>query len=82
MTTVIRMNAAEMDATFVEAIKSLFKDRTITISIETTDDLTETLNKHVPTREQLTKAMNDSRNGQVIAVELDDLFHKKGTLRR
>ena len=76
MTTVIQMNAAEMDGSFVEAVKSLFKDRTITISIEATDDLTETLNKHVSTREQLTEAMNASRNGQVVAVELDDLFHK------
>ena len=80
MTTVFQMNAAEMDISFVEAVKSLFKDRTITISIAADDDLTDTLNRHTPTQQQLTKAMNASRNGDVIEVDLDDLLSqiKKG----
>jgi hypothetical protein len=76
MTTIFQMNATEMDGRFVEAVKSLFSNTTITISIESTPDLTDTLNNNLPTHQQLTKAMNESRQGKVMAVEFDDLIEK------
>jgi hypothetical protein len=76
MTTVFQMNATEMDNRFVDAVKSLFKDSTITISIEKSNDLTDSFNDDVLTRQQLTKAMNGSRQGTVIGVDVDDLFNK------
>ncbi len=39
MTTIFQMNASEMDNRFIDAVKSLFKDSAITISLENQNHL-------------------------------------------
>lgn len=74
MTTTFEMNASEMDHAFVEAVRGLFKNHLIKISIETADDLTSILNQSPATKSQLTSAMTGSRAGNIIPVEMNDLF--------
>ena len=71
MTTIFKMNAAEIDNTFLDAIKNLFQGQNITVSVKS--DMASSV-MDTATHQQLIKAMTESRNGNTIAVEVDNLF--------
>lgn len=76
MTTTFQLNASELDNRFIEAVKNLFQNQNIVISIESEPDTTTILNTDPLTRQQLTKAMTESRQGNSIAVDFDNLVNQ------
>ena len=76
MTTTFQLNTSELDNRFIEAVKNLFQNQNIVISIESESDTTAILNTDPLTRQQLTKAMIESRQGNSIAVDFDDLVNQ------
>lgn len=76
MTTTFEIDVSEIDASFVKAIKSLFKNRRIKVTVESDIDETDYLLGHQPSYEQLRKSLTDVANGDIVTFnqqEFDEL---------
>ncbi len=75
MTTTIHLNEAELDSQFLLAVKTLFKDRNIKVTIEADDtDTTDYLMSTEANRSRLLQAIQRVEEGQLLAeVDLTQL---------
>lgn len=72
METVFHLNARELDEKFLEGLKKLFEDKNIIISVEEIVDTTDYLLSDPERKERLFKSTEEAKNGELIAVNLDD----------
>ena len=64
METVFKLNANELDRSFIDSVKNLFKDREIEISIKPTQDETEFLFNTPVNKEQLLGAIKEIKKNK------------------
>lgn len=73
MQTVYRLNANELDSQFLEALKLLFRDKTVEIVVTTLDE-TDYLMKSDANYKRLKEAIdNVNKSTNLITVDLDTL---------
>ena len=73
MQTVYRLNAGELDSQFLEALKTLFKDKEIEIVVTEVDE-TAYLLQSPANKQRLLTAIENVENGRhLIEVDLDAL---------
>jgi antitoxin YefM len=73
MYTVYHLKADELDNQFLEALKTLFKDKTIEIVVTEVDETAYLLHSDA-NRERLLQAIENVNNGEnLVKVELDTL---------
>ena len=73
MHTVYHLRTNELDNQFLEALKTLFKDKTIEIVVTEVDDTAYLLHSDA-NKEQLLQAIEHVNNGEnLVEVELDTL---------
>ena len=73
MQTVYRLNANELDTQFLEALKLLFRDKTVEIVVTTLDE-TDYLIKSEANYKRLKEAIENVNNGtNLVTVDLDAL---------
>lgn len=78
MVTTYQLSARELDESFLESLKALYKDRTITITVRDEDDVnmdeTEHLLSNKANREFLLEAVRYIENGgELVSVDMNDL---------
>ena len=71
MITTFELEANQLDASFVRAVKNLFKNRRVRVTIEPEIDETEYLLNHAASREQLLKNMKEVGNEEIVTFSLD-----------
>jgi antitoxin YefM len=80
METVFKLKAKELDSSFIDSLKNLFKDREIEISIKPTQDDTEFLFKTPANKKELLEAIQEvKRNKNLIRFsgkEFEELTEK------
>jgi antitoxin YefM len=80
METVFKLKAKELDKSFIDSVKNLFKDREIEISIKPTQDETEYLLSSPANKKHLLEAINEvKKNKNLICftgVEFEELTEK------
>ena len=64
METVFKLKAKELDSSFIDSLKSLFKDREIEISIKPTQDETEFLFKTPANKKELLEAIKEVKTNK------------------
>lgn len=64
---------SELNADFLKAIKTLFKNQRITVTVEAEMDTTEYLLRNEANRNFLEKSIKQMENGDVIKVNINDL---------
>ena len=73
MQTVYRLNANELDSQFLEALKLLFRDKTVEIVVTTLDE-TDYLIKSEANYKRLKEAIDNVNKGtNLVTVDLDTL---------
>jgi antitoxin YefM len=73
MQTVYRLNANELDSQFLEALKLLFRDKTVEIVVTTLDE-TDYLIKSEANYKRLKEAIDNVNKGtNLVTVDLDAL---------
>jgi antitoxin YefM len=72
MISTYRMNAADLDNTFIDALKTLFRDKEIEIVVSEVDETAYLL--HSPAnRQRLLQAIENVNSGaNLVPVEIDD----------
>ena len=73
MTTTFEMNANELDNKFVKAIKELFKDKKIQITVGVDMDQTDYLNSSEANRKMLSKSLKQAAKGEIVTIPLSKL---------
>ena len=73
MTTTIELNANELNINLLKSLKAMFKDREITLTVNSKTDETDYLNKSEANRLALEKSISQLRNGRLKIVSIDDL---------
>ncbi len=73
MTTTIELNANELNINLLKSLKTMFKDRVITLTIDSKMDETDYLNKSEANRLVLEKSIAQLRNGRIKTVSIEDL---------
>ena len=74
MTTTFHIKESEMNSKFLKALKSMFKDRTLTLTIEASElDETEYLLSTDLNKKALFESIEQAKKGQFISVSLEDL---------
>ena len=76
MTTTFQISEAELNTQFLRSLKSMFKDKNITITVETEDVTDETtyLMKSPTNHERLLKAIKNVNEGKnLVALDLNEL---------
>ena len=73
MTTTIELNANELNINLLKSLKVMFKDREITLTVNSKTDETDYLNKSEANRLALEKSISQLRNGRLKIVSIDDL---------
>ncbi len=73
MTTTIELNANELNVNLLKSLKTMFKDRVITLTIDSKMDETDYLNKSEANRLVLEKSIAQLRNGRIKTVSIEDL---------
>lgn len=80
METVFKLKANELDSSFIDSIKNLFKDREIEISIKPTQDETEFLLQTPANKKELLEALKEvKKNKNLIRLtgkEFEELSKK------
>lgn len=82
MQTVFHLNASELDANFLEALKTLFRDSDIAITVETVsnrhsdndEDETAFLMQNPTNRARLLEAIHNADTGNLITVDMDKIL--------
>jgi hypothetical protein len=64
---------SELNTDFLKAIKTLFKNQRISVTVEAEMDETEYLMSTEANRLFLEKSMNQIKNGEIVKVKLEDL---------
>ncbi len=72
METTFRLNAQELDVNFLEAIKKLFADKNIVISVAAEADTTEYLLNDPARKAVLLNSIQEAENGNLLDVNLND----------
>ncbi len=73
MVAIYKINANELDTSFLENLKASFKNKEIEIAVYETDE-TEYLLRSPANREQLLKAIEDVENNRNIVVPDQSMF--------
>ena len=73
MTTTIELNANELNINLLKSLKAMFKDREITLTINSNIDETDYLNKSEANRLALEKSIAQLRNGRLKTVSIENL---------
>jgi len=73
MTTTFQLNANELDKSVIDSIRLLFKDKQITLTVESEIDETEFLFQSEANKEKILQSIRDLREGKGIKVSLSDL---------
>ena len=77
LTSSFELNANELNSSFLESIKELFKNKKIEIVISEIDE-TEYLNKSENNRKRLLEAIENIKNNEnLVEVDLKDFEWKK-----
>jgi antitoxin YefM len=76
MTSTFELNANELNADFLKAIKQLFKNRTIRLTIDVDMDETEYLLQSEANKNHLMQALKNARSGKVIEIDIDQMMAK------
>lgn len=80
METIFKLKATELDRSFIESVKSLFKDREIEISIKPTQDESDYLLNTSANRKQLMEAIKEIKNNKNLVhfsgKEFDEMSEK------
>lgn len=64
---------SELNSDFLKAIKTLFKNQRITVTVEAEMDTTEYLLRNEANRNFLEKSIKQMENGDVVKVNINDL---------
>ena len=73
MTTTFELNANELDTRFIKAIKTLFGDRKIKVTVDVEMDETEYLLRSEANRKALLESIKQAKNGEFVRINLDEL---------
>lgn len=75
MVSTFQINEAELDNNFVKALKSMFKNRNLTLTIEAEDmDTTEYLLSNPINKERLLKAVENAKQRKnLVKIDLEQL---------
>ena len=81
METIFKLKATELDRSFIESVKNLFKDREIEISIKPTQDETDYLLSTPANRKQLLEAIKEvKKNKNLIRFSGNEFEEMTGKL--
>ncbi len=72
METTFHLNANELDANFLEALKKMFTGKDIVISVATEVDTTDYLLSDADRKATLFKSVQEAESGALVSVNLDD----------
>ena len=64
METIFKLKAKELDRSFIDSVKNLFKDREIEISIKSMQDETEYLFNTTANKKHLLEAINEVKKNK------------------
>ena len=73
MITTFELNANELDTRFIKAIKTLFGDRKIKVTVDVEMDETEYLLRSEANRKALLESIKQTKNGEFVRINLDEL---------
>jgi len=73
MTTTFELHADELDANFVKALKTLFKNRNLKITVDAEMDTTEYLLSTEANRKALQESIEQANRGELIHVSWEEL---------
>lgn len=73
MITTFELNANELDTRFIKAIKTLFGDRKIKVTVDVEMDETEYLLRSEANRKALLESIKQAKNGEFVRINLDEL---------
>ena len=75
MVSTFQINETELDNNFVKALKSMFKNRNLTLTIEADEiDTTEYLLSNVVNKERLLKAVENAKQRKnLVKIDLEQL---------
>lgn len=82
MQTVFHLNASELDVNFLEALKTLFRDSDIAITVETVsnghsdndEDEMDFLMQNPANRARLLEAIHNADTGNLITVDMEKIL--------
>ena len=81
MTATYSLSKAELNAEFIESIKSTFKSDRISISIEEEIDETERILENIALYEKIINASEDAnKKKNIVRFEENEFFEKFGTI--
>jgi len=81
MQTTIKTNTTELDLNFLDAVRKLFKDQDIEISIRNLDE-TEYLMSNEANRRHLMESIAEYERKETATFTLEDFFEKYGKSNR
>jgi antitoxin YefM len=73
MTTTYHLSATELNSTFIEKLKAIYKGKTISITVEEEIDETEYLLKSEANKTMLLASIKQAENSELITID----FKKK-----
>lgn len=80
METVFKLKAKDLDGSFIDSVKNLFKDREIEISIKPTQDETEYLFNSPANKKKLLEAIKEVKQNKNLirftGKEFEELYEK------
>jgi len=76
MYTEFHLNAAELDLNFLQKLKQMFGNKSISIIVEEEPDETEYLLKSENNRNMLLESMRQADNGELIKVKIGKTDNK------
>lgn len=71
METTFHLNANDLDANFLEALKKLFGGQDIVINVAAEGDATEYLLSDASRKAALLKSIQEAENGELVPVDLN-----------
>lgn len=75
MTTTFHIKESEIDSKFIKALKTMFKNRTLTMTVEANEmDETEYLLSTEANKKALFESIEQAQKGELISVSFDELI--------